>query len=86
MAKALQLGVDIIATDFGSNTDFCTGPLAIPVRSREAPIPRGSYPSADGHYWTEQDIDDAAQLCRQVAECRQALAYNQNFNNPSRNA
>jgi glycosyltransferase involved in cell wall biosynthesis len=32
MAEALQLGVDLIATDFGGNTDFCSGPLAHPLR------------------------------------------------------
>jgi hypothetical protein len=38
-SEALQLGVDVIATDFGGNTDFCTGPLAHPVRWRPAPTP-----------------------------------------------
>ena len=84
MAEALQLGVDVIATDFGGNTDFCTGPLAHPFRWREAPIPRGSYPNADGHSWEEPDVDDAAQLCRQVAERRQVLVYDLNIADPSR--
>ena len=70
MAEALQLGVDVIATDFGGNTDFCTGPLAHPVRWRSAPIPRGAYPCADGHSWTEPDLEHAAELCRQVAARR----------------
>ena len=70
MAEALQLGVDVIATDFGGNTDFCTGPLAHPVRWRKAPIPRGSYPNADGHMWAEPDIEHAAQLCQHVAALR----------------
>ncbi len=73
MAEALQLGVDVIATDFGGNTDFCTGPLAHPVRWRKVPIPRGSYPFADGHFWAEPDLDHAAQLCQQVAEHRQTF-------------
>ena len=34
MAEALQLGVDVIATDFGGNTDLCSGPLVHPVRWR----------------------------------------------------
>ena len=67
MAEALQLGVDVIATDFGGNTDFCTGPLAHPVRWRKAPVPRGSYQGADGHYWAEADLNHAAELCQQVA-------------------
>ena len=86
MAEALQLGVDVIATDFGGNTDFCTGPLAHRVRWREVPIPRGSYAHADGHNWAEPDVDDAAQLCRQVAERRQVLVYDLNTADPSRDA
>ena len=32
MAEALQLGMDVIATAYGGNTDFSTGPLAHPLR------------------------------------------------------
>ena len=74
MAEALQLGVDVIATDYGGNTDFCTGPLAHPVRCQEVPIPRGSYPCADGHVWGEPDVGHAAELMQQVAARRLALA------------
>ncbi|MDC3048700.1 glycosyltransferase [Synechococcus sp. AH-736-A19] len=72
IAEALQLGVDVIATDFGGNTDFCSGPLAHPVRWRKASIPRGSYPYADGHTWAEPDLDHAAELCKEVAKRRHA--------------
>ena len=74
MAEALQLGVDVIATAYGGNTDFCTGPLAHPVRCQEVPIPRGAYPCADGHVWGEPDLDHAAELMQQVAARRLALA------------
>ena len=70
MAEALQLGLDVIATDYGGNTDFCDGPLSHPVRCREVPIPRGAYPCADGHCWGEPDLDHAAQLMQEVAELR----------------
>ncbi|MFZ0407068.1 MAG: glycosyltransferase [Cyanobium sp.] len=74
MAEALQLGLDVIATAYGGNTDFCTGPLAHPVRCQEVPIPRGAYPYADGHYWAEPDQEHVAELMRQVAARRLALA------------
>ena len=74
MAEALQLGVDVIATEYGGNTDFCTGPLAHSVRCQEVPIPRGAYPCADGHVWGEPDLDHAAELMQQVAARRLALA------------
>ena len=84
IAEALQLGVDVIATDFGGNTDFCSGPLAHPVRWRSAPIPRGAYPYADGHSWAEPDLEHAAELCRDVAERRLAMARDSFAADPSR--
>ena len=51
MAEALQLGVDVIATAYGGNTDFCSGPLA--------------YPCADGCVWGEPDLEHAAELMQQ---------------------
>ena len=74
MAEALQLGVDLIATAYGGNTDFCSGPLAHPVRCREVPIPRGAYPCADGHVWGEPDLEHAAELMQQVAVRRLVIA------------
>jgi glycosyltransferase involved in cell wall biosynthesis len=68
LAEALQLGLHVIATDFGGNTDFCTGPLAHPVRFERVPIPRGAYPCADGHYWAEPDTNHAVMLIRKVAQ------------------
>jgi hypothetical protein len=70
MAEALQLGLDVIATAYGGNTDFCDGPLAHLVHSREVPIPRGAYPCGDGHPWGEPDMDHAVVLMRQVAARR----------------
>jgi len=75
IAEALQLGLDVIATDFGGNTDFCTGPLSHPVRWKRVPIPRGQYPYADDHYWAEPDLDHAVQLCQQLAESRNKLFF-----------
>ena len=74
MAEALQLGLDVIATDYGGNTDFCTGPLSHHVRYREVPIPRGAYPCADGHRWAEPDLEHAAELMQQVATRRVDIA------------
>ena len=79
IAEALQLGVNVIATDFGGNTDFCSGPLAHPVRWRKVPVPRGSYPYADGHYWAEPDLDHAAQLCQKLAERQLTSQGDSNF-------
>ncbi len=74
LARDELLGLDVIATDHGGNTDFCTGPLEHPVRCREVPIPHGAYPCADGHRWDEPDLEHAAALMQQVAARRLALA------------
>jgi hypothetical protein len=74
MAEALQLGLDVITTAYGGNSDFCTGPLAHPVRFHTVPIPRGAYPFADGHHWAEPDLDHAVALMQQVAARRRGLA------------
>lgn len=76
MAEAFQLGLDVIATDFGGNTDFCDGPLSHSVRCQEVPIPRGAYPDADGHSWGEPDLNHAAHLMQQVATRRLKLINN----------
>lgn len=67
IAEALQLGLHVIATDYGGNTDFCTGPLSHPVRWRKVPISNGAYPYADGHSWAEPDLDHAAEIMRKIA-------------------
>ena len=60
MAEALDLGLDVIATTYGGNTDFCNGPLAHPVRG---------WPRLGG----VPDLDHAAELMQQVAARRLAL-------------
>ncbi|MFN5116504.1 MAG: glycosyltransferase [Cyanobacteriota bacterium] len=70
LAEALQLGLDVIATDYGGNTDFCDGPLAHPVRYKLVPIPTQAYPQAQGQVWAEPDLEHAASCLRQVAKIR----------------
>jgi hypothetical protein len=74
MAEALQLGVDVISTAYGGNTEFCSGPLAHPVRFQTVPIPRGAYPCSDGHHWAEPDLEHASALMQHVAARRRGLA------------
>ena len=70
IAEALQLGLDVVATDYGGNVDFCSGPMAHPVRYSISPIPAGGYPCGDGHSWAEPDIGHAAELMRAIADKR----------------
>jgi len=73
IAEALQLGLDVITTGYGGNVDFCTSPLAHSVRFKTVPIPHGTYPFADGHYWAEPDLEHAAALMQEVAARRRVL-------------
>lgn len=70
-AEALQLGLDVIATDYGGNTDFCTGPLAHPVPYHLIPVQKGEYAYHEGLRWAEPDIGQAAILMQKVARKRQ---------------
>jgi glycosyltransferase involved in cell wall biosynthesis len=69
-AEALQLGLDVIVTNYGSTTDFCTGPRAHPVRYRLVPIAEGEYFEHEGQVWADPDVDHAAEVMREVALCR----------------
>lgn len=70
MAEALLLGLDVIATDHGGNTDFCTGPLAHPVRHQLIPVLNGEYMYHRGQHWAQPSSTHAAELMQQVAARR----------------
>jgi glycosyltransferase involved in cell wall biosynthesis len=73
LAEALQLGLDVIATDWSGNTDFCNGPLAHPVPFNLVPVPPGAYPHWPGQVWAEPDPSTAAQILKQVVGRRLLL-------------
>lgn len=66
-AEALQLGLDVIVTDYSSTTDFCTGPLAHPVRYQLIPVQEGEYFDHEGQVWADADVNHAAERLREVA-------------------
>jgi len=70
MAEAFQLGLDVIATDYGGNVDFCTGPLAHPVPYHLVPVEAGEYPDHEGMMWADPDVKQAAELMLTVARKR----------------
>jgi glycosyltransferase involved in cell wall biosynthesis len=67
LAEALQLGLDVIATNYGGNTDFCTGPLAHPIPYQLIPVPAGDYPHHQGMQWAEPDLNAAVEVMQAVA-------------------
>jgi len=70
IAEALQLGLDVLATDWSGNTDFCDGPLVHPVPYSLVSVPPGAYPHWPGQHWAEPDVQAAAERLRTVVEKR----------------
>ncbi len=70
LAEALQLGLDVIATDYGGNTDFCSGPLAHPIPYQLIPVLAGEYPHHQGMQWAEPDLNAAVEVMQAVARKR----------------
>ena len=70
IAEALLLGLDVIATDYGGNTDFCSGPLAHPVRSEMIPVLNGQSVYHRGQHWAQASTSHASELMQEVATNR----------------
>jgi len=66
LAECLQLGLDVIATDWSGNTDFCHGPLAHPVGYELVPLSEGQYVHWQDQVWAEPDASDAVARIREV--------------------
>ena len=82
LAEALQLGIDVIATNFGGNIDFCYGPLYHPVDFEKVHIKEGEYPLAKGHLWAEPNLNQAVKQMRKVVSRR---LDNENSMDPGQN-
>lgn len=54
MAEALQLGLDVITTNYVGNSDFLAGSLAHPIAERIVPFEHEEYPTM--RVWPGQTI------------------------------
>tara|TARA_Y100001978_G_C23547759_1_gene362944 strand:- start:71 stop:814 length:744 start_codon:yes stop_codon:yes gene_type:complete len=70
LAEALQLGLDLIATDWSGNTDFCHGSLYYPVPYKLKPLKPFEYPHWQGQFWAEPDITSSAKILKKVVKKR----------------
>jgi len=70
LAEALMLGLDVIATHYGGNRDFCIGPLAHPVRFQLVRVNNGEYIYHRRQNWAQPSIAHAADRLRHVAARR----------------
>ena len=66
MAEAFQLGLDVVATNWSGNTDFCKGPLAHLIPYELVPVTPGAYPHWPGQVWAEPNIKAAAEALRNI--------------------
>jgi glycosyltransferase involved in cell wall biosynthesis len=71
LAEAMLLGKPVVATDFSGNRDFLDTEHGFPVRWRRRAVRVGEYPfvtKADGAWWAEPDLGDAAHQMREARD------------------
>ena len=73
LAEAFQLGLDVVATHWSGNTDFCHGPLAHPISTTLIPVPPGAYPHWPEQHWAKPNIDEAALALRTIDSRRREI-------------
>ncbi len=66
LAEALMLDLQLIATGFSGNLDFCTEKRVGLVRYRRQDVRRLEYFHADGQSWADPYIDHAAELMQKI--------------------
>jgi hypothetical protein len=74
IAEAAILGLEVVASAWGGNTDFCQWGHFHMVPCTPTKIRAGNYPNAAGHWWGEPDIKGAA---------NQLIKTTQTFNQPA---
>jgi len=67
IAEARILGLDVIASDFGGNTDFFSHSFFRMVRCKPRKIAGGAYPAATSHSWGEPGLSQAIELLKDAA-------------------
>ena len=71
LAEAMLFGKPVVGTDFSGNVDFLTAKTGFPVKWKRRAVRPGEYPfvtAADGAWWAEPDIADAARQMRAARE------------------
>ncbi len=66
LAEALLLDLQLIATGFSGNMDYCAEPRVGLVRYHLRPVRSNEYFWSEGQAWAEPDIDHAAELMRDI--------------------
>jgi len=77
LAEAMLLKKPVICTAYSGNVDFCMSHTAALVPAELIPVKTSEYPEANGMYWADPDIHEAAASMRHVrSDCdyREAIA------------
>ncbi len=71
IAEALLLGLEVIASDYGGNTDFCRAAGAKMIPCRPKATNPDDYVEGQNNFWAEPDISFAAKAMRDIWKARQ---------------
>lgn len=74
IAEALTLNLDVIATGYGGNVEFCEAVDASLVGYELVRLAPDEYVEAENNYWAEPDLEAAADAMRSVASKRLAAS------------
>ena len=61
MVECINLGLEIICTNWGGNTDFCNNNFTHLVPYKKIDVIPGTYPFWEGQKWADPDLDKAAE-------------------------
>ncbi|WP_241745136.1 glycosyltransferase [Pseudomonas asiatica] len=75
IAEALSLGLEVIATNYGGNVDFCEALEAELISFQLTPMKSGDYVEADENLWAEPDLKNAASAMQAVHTKIQKESY-----------
>ncbi len=67
IAEAGILGLQVVTSGWGGNTDFCQGDSFHLIPCTPTTISAGTYPLAEGHTWGEPNLDAASQALQRAA-------------------
>ena len=66
IAECIQLGLEIVTTNWGGNTDFCDPNITHLVKYKFKDIIPGTYPYWPNQKWADPDLYQAADIFKQI--------------------
>lgn len=79
IAEALLLNLDVVATDYGGNTDFCRALDTLSVNFKLIQTTTDCYVESRENFWAEPEIGDAALRMREATSDARKSSRNANF-------